>query len=71
MQNSGGGAGTIIGIVDLPCTDITVTGSSANAAWIHGALVAWDITIQGSGSGVVTQDKLAAKDLPSGAVLVQ
>jgi hypothetical protein len=70
-QLGGNATGAIQGIVDLPCTDITVTGNSTNEYWISGALVAWDITIAGSGNGVVTQNRVAARDLPSGAVLVQ
>jgi Putative Flp pilus-assembly TadE/G-like len=70
-QLGGNATGTIFGIVDLACTDITVTGNSSNSSWISGALVAWDITIAGSGSGIVTQNPVDASGLPSGAVLVQ
>jgi hypothetical protein len=68
----GNATGTIYGIVDLSCTNITVTGNSTNnKSWISGGLVAWDITIAGSGSGVVSQNIVDASALPSGAVLVQ
>jgi hypothetical protein len=68
----GNATGTIYGIVDLACTDITVTGNSTNnKSWISGGLVAWDITIAGSGSGIVSQNRVDAQDLPAGAVLVQ
>jgi Putative Flp pilus-assembly TadE/G-like len=70
-QLGGNATGTIKGIVDLQCTDITVTGNSSNSSWISGALVAWDITIAGSGSGIVTQDRAVAPPLPRGSVLVQ
>ena len=67
----GNATGTIEGIVDLPCTNITVTGNSTNKAWISGALVAWDITVAGSGFGIVTQNQAVAGSLPGGSVLVQ
>jgi Putative Flp pilus-assembly TadE/G-like len=70
-QLGGNATGTIVGIVDLPCTNITVTGNSTNSSWISGALVAWDITIAGSGSGIVTQNRAVAPPLPRGSVLVQ
>jgi hypothetical protein len=70
-QLGGNATGTIEGIVDLQCTDITVTGNSTNSSWISGALVAWDITVAGSGSGIVTQNRLVAPPLPRGSVLVQ
>ena len=70
-QLGGNATGTIFGIVDLSCTDITVTGNSTNSSWISGALVAWDITIAGSGNGIVTQNRVAARALPRGSVLVQ
>src|SRR5207249_4744866 len=70
MSLGGTATGTIKGIVDLQCTDITVTGNSTNKSWIDGALVAWDITVAGSGSGIVTQDTGDPPPLPRGAVLV-
>jgi Putative Flp pilus-assembly TadE/G-like len=70
-QLGGNATGTIEGIVDLQCTDITVTGNSTNHSWISGALVAWDITVAGSGLGIVTQNRAVAPPLPRGSVLVQ
>jgi hypothetical protein len=71
MSLGGTAQGTIHGIVDLQCADITVTGNSTNSSWISGALVAWDITVAGSGLGIVTQDRAVAPPLPRGSVLVQ
>jgi hypothetical protein len=71
MSLGGTATGTIQGIVDLPCADITVTGNSSNRSWISGGLVAWDITVAGSGSGIVTQNRAVAPPLPRGSVLVQ
>jgi Putative Flp pilus-assembly TadE/G-like len=68
---AGNATGAITGIVDLQCTNITVQGNSANESWITGGLVAWEITVAGSGSGIVTRDISVTPALPRGSVLVQ
>jgi Putative Flp pilus-assembly TadE/G-like len=71
MKFAGQASGSIQGIVDLQCANLTVLGNSSNPSFVQGSIIAWDLIIGGSGGGIATIDPGFTPPLPRGAVLVQ
>lgn len=67
---NGNASDAINGIVDLACANVTVTGNSSDAGFVHGALVGWQVGVQGHGTEV---DWYNPEGLPpdKGSVLVE
>ena len=70
MLLAGSANSQINGTVDLACANLNIRGNSTNLPFINGALVAWTINIQGTGTALVKYNPLGAPP-DRGSVLVE
>jgi hypothetical protein len=69
MELTGNSGSFIDGIIDVPCANLTITGSSSDN-FISGAVVGYDVTVAGSGTEIVNYDPSGTPP-DKGSVLVE
>jgi hypothetical protein len=67
---NGSAGSSIVGVLDLPCADLTLSGDSANLPLVNGVVVGWEISTQGNAATLVSYNPTGTP-ADKGSVLVE
>jgi hypothetical protein len=70
LKLAGGAGSRISGVIDAPCSTITLTGDTSNNPFVDGAIAGWRIVVAGNSTTTVTYDP-SNSPANSGSALVE